>query len=708
MMEWAPSPVQRHLPAVSWTFVSLFVGIALLPLEPNLLEEGMLVHVAQRLVAGEVLYRDVVYFSGPLPFELLAFLFRVFGESTEVTRYAIVAMHGLTTFCFADLGRRSGAGAHAVGAALALAPILLFPLLSIYFYTTLAFYLSLLAAAAASRGLVSDRWSLAAGTLVAAVALCKQNLGVALAFTLAGAMLLLGPRERRFRPVLAFVAGGAGVTLATVAVYGASGQLGDLAHSLVTLPLSLGGSFSVPWPPLWPPGEVSPEWERNAVLFFPSLVFLIEGQFKGAGSGLVLLTQLLYLVPPLALVQVALRFLRGPRPAELGMVAALMLAWLANLHPRPDWGHLTYLLPIALVALLISMGGMPSQGDRWSFLRTSLTVIAMVGLSAGGSWALWALHASAGPRTFGPRIRQHPVSWVYKSAAVPRVIRYLRKNTQPGDPVFIARQEPLIYFATDTRNPTPYEGILPGLENQESTILEALTFTRFVVMSDIAVPGYGGSYAQELPRVQAELERQYRIPGDFPVDQHSWIVVAERGEDRGRAAIDLIAIQQEARRWTRDGAGRERTTSAPVPHGEVRQMRRPLLVALGQGGGGIDFVFELPLDAHFEADLGSRTILTEDGPLFQAAPIEMRVSIREATRDGEFQVIDVAPLRGGRRSGWRWEPRRVDLRPWGGHRVNLRLEAVPMGSAVGDQWTWWGSPRVVTAASHPLREEPQE
>ena len=45
---------------VVWGMLGALGCAALAPLEPNLLEEGLALHVAQRLAHGERLYRDVV------------------------------------------------------------------------------------------------------------------------------------------------------------------------------------------------------------------------------------------------------------------------------------------------------------------------------------------------------------------------------------------------------------------------------------------------------------------------------------------------------------------------------------------------------------------------------------------------------------------------------------------------------------------------
>jgi hypothetical protein len=76
--------------------------------EPNLLEEGIGLHVAQRLAEGERLYQDVLVFTGPFPFELLGGLFRVFGDESWVARSVVVAMHGLASAAAFALARGTG------------------------------------------------------------------------------------------------------------------------------------------------------------------------------------------------------------------------------------------------------------------------------------------------------------------------------------------------------------------------------------------------------------------------------------------------------------------------------------------------------------------------------------------------------------------------------------------------------------------------
>ena len=234
-------PRERWLPVMLWMLVGGACCALVSGLEPNLLEEGIELHVAQRLAQGEVLYRDVLVFTGPFPFELLAALFRIFGEEIWVARSVVIVLHALATgaaFAIAR-GSRSDALAHAAAGQIAAAPVLLFPLFGIYYYTTIAFHLSLIAAWAAWRGIHRIGWAVIAGGLVATVALCKQTIGLSLAVALGLGLLFAAPATRRTRAALGFACGGAGVAVLTIALWAASGSLDEAIYGMVTLPSSL-------------------------------------------------------------------------------------------------------------------------------------------------------------------------------------------------------------------------------------------------------------------------------------------------------------------------------------------------------------------------------------------------------------------------------------------------------------------------------------
>ena len=115
--------------SLAWAAVAAGIGAWMAPLEPSFLEEGLMLHVAERLAGGEHLYRDVLAVTGPVPYELLAASFRIFGEDVAVARALVVLLQSIATLLVFDWARRTGVGALAHGAAavMAVAPVLLFP-----------------------------------------------------------------------------------------------------------------------------------------------------------------------------------------------------------------------------------------------------------------------------------------------------------------------------------------------------------------------------------------------------------------------------------------------------------------------------------------------------------------------------------------------------------------------------------------------------
>jgi hypothetical protein len=235
-------------------------------------------------------------------------------------------------------------------------------------------------------------------------------------------------------------------------------------------------------------------------------------------------------------------------------------------------------------------------------------------------------------------------------------------------------------------------------EVQQDRILEALPSVRFVVMSDTDQPLWT-YYSEELPRIQRHLERYYRVARGYPQDDASWIVILERGEDRGPTLIDLLDLQNEggAKAWVREERTgpeifRDRKYSKMV----TRQNHRPLPVHLGRWGGGVDFEIDVPASARFEAGVGFRGMVSLEDLHEHPKRSQMVVSIG---RGGVFEEVARVAVDDGQRAGRHWTPIEADLSRWAGQRVTLRLgleTRVPVGRR---DRTWWGSPRISEAAA---------
>ncbi len=687
-----------------WAMIGALACWSLRGFEPNLLEEGIVVHIAQRLAEGEHLYQDVLIFTGPLPYELLALLFRVFGEEIAVARAAIAVTHGLATGATFWIARRAAAGSlsHAAAAMTAAAPLVLFPLFSIFFYTTLAFHLSLAAVAAAVAGISSRRAAFAAGALVAAVALCKQTVGASLAVTLGIALVFSVEGRERLRCVIAYSAGGLCVALLTLAGFAVTGGLDDLFFALVTLPTSFDEIYTSPYPNLWPPGELAPEIRASETFYFPYFLVLIEGLFVERKWWMLLLTQVLFAVPLAAILGAVLRPLLSRVPRAVWFHLALLVAWMSNLFPRTDWGHLVHVLPLAMTQLLLlgSTSGAPSRGRRALVGGVATLAIAV---AAGGVWWSNALiRREADPNTFGERVPLRPVSLGLRGEPVTRVIRYLEERVEPGEAIFVARAEPLLYFATGTTNPTPYLGVIPGMqEEQQDVILEALERVRFVVMSDVDQPAMT-YYRDVLPRVQAHLERFYHIPRSLLGGQVHWLVVLEKGRDRGPTAIDLVERSSSATAWTRNAEGIEAEADRFTDVLPTKYNRRPVGFYLDEGGGGLDYRLRIPEEPSvFQADVGLWVVSGAKDIYVHPERVRMRVSIDAG--DG-FKPLVSLPAMGPGSDFRRWNSMQAELSRFAGQDVTLRLELQPTDEpTIPRSIGYYASPRI---ALTPARGRP--
>jgi hypothetical protein len=685
---------------VIWGIVAAVAGAVIAPLDPNLLEEGIVVHTAQRMLEGERLFRDVASHTGPLPYEFLALLFRAFGDEILVARAFVVLLQAIATASLFASARRAGLGAlaHPAAAAVAVAPVLMIPLFSIYYYTTIAFYLGLVAVYAGLRARDSDGWAFTAGALVAAIALCKQNTGVQFAVCFIPAVALCATPGARLRRGGALALGGAVVALATLALYAARGDLGALFYAQVQMPFAMASdaTFRTPYINFWPPGRLRPEIQESWAMYLPGLYHTKYGLFVEIGRGIIALTQLLYALPFIALAATAIRALQRRAGPVVFLHGAFLVAMTAGLYPRADWGHLVVALPPALVQLLLLAGPLPEPGAGRARRGVALALTAGFAL-CGVVVAVW-LHGIAEPADFGPKVPLEPVSRSYRGPALPRVIHYLRRRVEPGEAIFVPRQEPLLYFATGARNPTPFEGVLPGLrEWQEPVILEALEDVRFVVMSDIDQPIYT-YYSDELPAVWAYLERHFRVPPGYPVDDYNWIQVLARGSDRGATAVDFVDERDDARAWVRDADGRVIDAPATPQRLASKLLRRPLPVALGPRGGGVDFEVDVPENAVFQAGVGYRGLVSVDHHYLHPLGTTLAVAVRG---DGDFETLASVRIDDRLRAGRSWTPLEADLGAFAGRRVTLRLEVIATKPPAAGDLSWFGSPRIAIIPDAP-------
>jgi hypothetical protein len=673
--------------ALLWGVAGAAACAVLTPLEPDLIAEGLQLHVAERIAGGEQLYLDVAVSAGPLPLEALALLFRHLGPEVGVARATVVVGAALGAACAFGIARAAGAGvlAHAAGAWMAATPALLFPELSRYTAPVLALQLSLAAGFAAVGAVRSRILAGVAGVCVVAVGLSLPRVGFALALTLTLALTLVTRRHQRLGRVAALLSG-ATLTLAAWA-YAVQGLIPALASSLAA---SLDSASLTSW------ARAVSSSHAQAASSLPGVYRALAE--PGAGpptEAIVLTTQLLLALPLLALgATVTKRLVGGALPSALWVLAAVLTAWLVHLGPLPGWRDLAPVLPLAGLLLLLVGSTTRSTSRDGSVAR--MVAATLVGGSALAAGLLSvALYNAAGPESYGPRVPLRPVSPELRASDVPHAIRYVRERVKPGEPILVWGNEPLLYFATGARNPTPYPGLLPGPDAEtQGRLMASVEDVRLVISSEISPSGAVGT-RRDLDVLQRHLERHFQVPATFRRRPLPRVLVLERGSDRGPVALDLVELAATARPWIRNEGGALLPARRSPPDLGVRLHRRPLAFVLGLSGGGLDFDVDLPENAWFQADVGLAP-LRGRRDYWHPSNALLALSVG---REGTFERIAGVRLAGGHAAEAAWQSLEVDLSSLGAGRIQLRLELEPGPGEPPSSVAWWGSPRILSRSA---------
>ena len=242
-----PDEGKSRVPWIALVFVSIVAQLAWMDATVGTYDEGLVLVGADRVLRGEMPYRDFWTLYGPGSFYLLAGLFRVFGEFALVERgFDVAAKTAIATLVVAlvlQFGRRTvalAAGVLSLGLPLYLrsysAP--LFPAMAASLATVLALH----------RASIDARPTPAflAGVALAFTTCFRHDLG---AYTLlaAGSFMIwlawdasTGPRRRRVLATVGWVAAGYVICLGpVVAFFAFNVPAAELYRDFVETPLSV-------------------------------------------------------------------------------------------------------------------------------------------------------------------------------------------------------------------------------------------------------------------------------------------------------------------------------------------------------------------------------------------------------------------------------------------------------------------------------------
>ncbi|HIF95546.1 MAG TPA: hypothetical protein EYQ54_00715 [Myxococcales bacterium] len=478
-------------PVAFWGGAGLLAGIALvaqLPLYDRGLipmDEGHLLAAADALASGKRLYADVHTGIFPGIYLIATALLEVFGRDALVLRWAGLVVNLTSALALYSIAYRMVALHWSwLPPLLYLALIAVgFPVLTMFNYSTLSLSFGLVALVFLLRYLEAGRLGdgIAMGFLIAAAALTKQNFG-ALIFAGLLAGLLVNRRESALaertaaHSLLPIAAAGLALTTVVGLYLARQGVLLALLDSTIfSLASSQLNDFNNPIPPIFgahPSGD-----GRFIFLYSPPTLFnaLVHGvPFAGLEitPGLRSLSiRASYGLPIAALIAAPtlLFFTRhGARGSARNAARAVVLfavIFAPGIFPSAIWSHLAFvMIPILLLFAFLGDGlekilkRKASMGSVWGWrvFIGGLTLAALV-IAARTSSSVMDFH----PEPLGLEGASVQVSQPNR-ALIGGAVAFIQDCAEPGEPILVLPDIPILYFLTDRPNPSPFDLAIPG------------------------------------------------------------------------------------------------------------------------------------------------------------------------------------------------------------------------------------------------------
>lgn len=433
-------------------------------------DEGIILQGAQRILNGQVLYRDFFSFYTPGSYYLTALLFKLFGNSILIARASLVLCGAIfSTLTYVVARRVSSTWSSLLAAYLLTVTCMPFRFLVSHWDSTALAYLALY-----SGILWVERprylWAFMTATFVSLTCLFEQSKGAGLLIGIAAGVLVVmchGRWHVSFRGTLGTFTAGLVIPLAvTTAYFGRQHAIrqmfGDclwpLFHYSTTNKVSYGlfvmSSNSAG-------GLSSKDWKTMVGLFFV------------AGP--------LILIPLLPIISAGMGawYIFGRSRQERNWpywiitstsLSGLLLATV--LTGRADFTHLNYVAPLYFPVLAWLVDGLPARFGLWRRAMPVVVLYISISCTAFGVAMLWApMGAHTEVRTARGTVR------VDRGETT---LQYVQDRVNPGEPIFVYPYEPLYYYLTAASNPTRFDFLQLGMHTPEQfqDSLTALATTR--------------------------------------------------------------------------------------------------------------------------------------------------------------------------------------------------------------------------------------
>jgi hypothetical protein len=421
------------------------------------LDEGIILQGAQRILDGQVLYRDFFSFFTPGSYYLLALAFRVFGDSYLVA-HTLLALVGAGFSPITYLLSRRVCGRQASLLVTGLMTVTAVPLRFVVLHNWDSTLWTCLALYCVVRLLEtsSSRWAFAAASFVSITGLFEQSKGAGLLLGLGLGFLIIalyGERPNVFNVrYLTIIAVGLAWPLVITLIYFASQHaLGEMLRS---------------W--FWPLQHYS---TANRVPYgHGSLTDEIRQNVFHTGSlGIRILKAMIFssplwvpVLPILGLaffVRLSVRAFRGSCSQAdwryyviiAGSISGLLVSVVIV---RVDYLHFIFLQPIFFILLAWIIDGRDIRSRFFERAAPAIGLLFSVSLLIMALAVFFQAHAKNTYQT-----RRGPVSVQTRDT----VIDYVQRQTSPGEKMLIYPYQPTYYYLTATNSPTSFEYYQAGM-----------------------------------------------------------------------------------------------------------------------------------------------------------------------------------------------------------------------------------------------------
>ena len=695
---------------------AIFFGTVLLQIPfrlrwASLLDEGLILQIADDLRHGHRPYVDAVHVVLPGVFYLTAAAFSLFGTSIETARALAAALFAVLTSTAYLIARwwLSRGAALAVAVIFVMYRVWAFPHWQMVSYSTLAVVLALVTTWVLGEALGSGNlWTfLVAGMVAGAAIVAKQDSGGATAVALSAAILLSrpdAPGTRRGR-LISFCAGIAVVLVALVVVAWRSGFAREMFEQAVLSPWYNASYINYPRrPALWPLLRQDEALRGNFFSYFPSILVDLHW-WAIAQSWLYLRTpvvdavvKLVYHLPWMLLVVVGIPVAYKLRSASDDvrlqrqmLLVLLALGFLLAFNRPHDWVHLLVLYPPTLLLGTILWS--------WCGRLRLMQILAWMGIPLlVGTSSILALEFRQQYSSPVRTVRGTLYVRAPQAAALTGVLDALARAPATARLAALP-YHPLLNFLSARRGVTRFYYVWPVEHNHDRDT----EVVRGLEADPTALVVYGSTLAPHFPRVSEYADHLFRyLATHFSIERtfgaewgaFTFFVLQPAPGVAGQSLLgESVSAAQVALRDV--GAPAQEV----LPADRSKLMREalwpfhPVVEMAGVPGHTVILAYQIKPAAGQLFHTSYAVNPDRWGDVFVPA-VRFAVSVRDET--DEHTLVDVALDVQHNPSDRRWQDAEIDLSPWAGRSIELRLEvsiaadATPQPALAG-----WGDPTLV-------------